>query len=150
MALMALVTACSSSSNSLQNVPREVLLSGSEALSIEGKQIVLNADVSSSSNAGDSENDQTLAVKVEIITSDETELPVGLGTDAVWLMAGDEIWGSSYDGEQLKDDRTRIIKIASGGSGFQAAAEVDVIVRIRHNGRTYLLKSTGQEISQTM
>lgn len=90
-----------------------------------------------------------MSVRVEITTSDGTDLPDGLDTDAVWVMVDDEVWGSSYAGEQFKDDPSRIVKIARESSEFEAGERADVVVRIHHDGKSYLLKVTDREITNS-
>lgn len=147
--VLILMTACSASVNSIENIPPQVLASSSEGLMIEGEQIILSASLNRDFAPSSPENGQSLIVRVEIKTSDGTDLPDGLSTDAVWVLAGDEIWGSSYAGEQFKDDKTRIVKIAREGPKFEVGKRADVIVRIHHNGKSYLLKTTGQKITET-
>lgn len=147
---LVLMTACSSSVNSIENVPRQVLLSSSERLMIDGKQITLTTSLNRDFSPGSPENGGALVARVEIVTSDGEYLPDGLETDALWVMVDEEVWASSYAGEQFKDDKTRIVKIARDGPEFRVGKKADVIIRIHHNGTTYLLKAAGQKITQTM
>lgn len=148
--LLILMTACSASVNSLENVPPQVLLSSSEGLMVDGKQITLTANLKRDFAPSSPENGRPLIAMVEIVTSDGTDLPDRLETDAVWVMVDDEIWASSYAGEQFKDDKTRIVKIARDGPKFGVGKKAEVIVRIHQNGTTYLLKASGVEITQTL
>ena len=129
---------CSSTSNSVENVPRQVLLSSSEALMIEGRTITLSATFNRDYVANSAEGGSPLNARIEIVASKGETLPEGLNTDAVWVMVDDQVWGSSYSAEQLKDDRTRIVKIAREGPKFGIGKKAVVIVRIHHNGATYL------------
>lgn len=144
------ITACSSSVNSVENIPPQVLASSSEGLMIEGKQITLNAQLNRDFAPSSPEDGRPLIARVEIVTSNGDDLPNGLETDAVWVMVDDEVWGSSYAGEQFKDDKSRIVKIARGGPKFGVGKKADVIVRIYHNGKSYLLKASGQEITKSV
>lgn len=146
--MFLLITGCASSGNSVENMPRQVLLSSSEGLMIEGKQIILNAQLDRDVGSNTSDSGGPLTVKVEVVASDGGNLPDGLNTDAVWVMVDDEIWGSSYSGEQLRDDRTRIVKIAKDGPEFGIGNKADLFVRIRHDGNTYLLRTSEVEIKQ--
>lgn len=144
------VSACSSSVNSIDDVPPQVLATSSEGLMIGGKQITLTASLNRDFAPSSPENGQPLITRVKITTSDGTDLPNGLETDAVWVMVDDEVWGSSYSGEQFKDDKTRLVKIARGGPKFGVGKKADVIVRIHHNGKSFLLKASGQEITKSV
>lgn len=146
--IFLMITGCFSSGNSVENMPRQVLLSSSENLMIEGRQIILNAQLNRDVGSNTSDNGGPLGVKVEIVASDGGNLPNGLDTDAVWVMVDDEIWGSSYTGEQLRDDRTRIVKIVRDGPEFGIGNKADLFVRIRHDGNTYLLRTSEVEIKQ--
>lgn len=135
--------------SSVENLPRQVLLSSSEVLMIEGREITLNADLTRDLAAGSPGDGRPLIARIEIVASNGEVLPNDLDTDAVWVMVDDQVWGSSYSGEQLKDDKTRIVKIARGGPNFSVGKKAEVIVRIHHHDSTYLLKATGQEIKRT-
>lgn len=147
---LLLMTACSSSVDSLENVPPQVLLSSSEGLMIGGKQITLTAYLNRDFAPSSPENGRPLIAMVEIEASNGENLPDGLNTDAVWVIVDDEIWGSSYSDEQFKEDRSRIVKIARDGPKFGVGKKAEVIVRIHHNDNAYLLRASGQEIKQTM
>ncbi len=144
------ITACSSSVNSIEDVPPQVLASSSEGLMIGGKQITLSASLNRDFAPSSPEDGQPMIARVEITTSDGTDLPIGLETDAVWVMVDGEVWGSSFAGEQFKDDKSRIVKIVRDGPKFGVGKRADVIVRIHHNGKSYLLKAAGQEITKSM
>ncbi|MDR9365522.1 MAG: hypothetical protein RI575_09300 [Balneolaceae bacterium] len=139
---------CSSTSNSVENVPRQVLLSSSEALMIEGRTITLSSTLTRDYVPNSAEDESPLTARIEIVASKGEVLPEGLNTDAVWVMVDDQVWGSSYSGEQLKDDKTRIVKIANEGPNFGIGKKAVVIVRIRNNGSTYLLRANNQEIER--
>lgn len=117
---------------------------------IDGKQIILNAQLNRDFAPSSPENGQPLIVRVEVLTSGGDDLPDGLETDAVWVMVKDEVWGSSFSDEQFPEDRSRIVKIARDGPTFGIGERADVIIRIHHNGTTYLLKASGKEITKTM
>ncbi|NBC04144.1 MAG: hypothetical protein GVY20_10615 [Bacteroidetes bacterium] len=140
------MSGCSSTSNSVENVPSQVLLSSSEALMIEGRTITLSATLSRDYVPNSSEDESPLIARIEIVASKGEAMPEGLNTDAVWVMVDDQVWGSSYSGEQLKDDKTRIVKIANEGPKFGIGKKAVVIVRIHYSGATYLLRANNQEI----
>lgn len=145
-----LMAGCSSSVDSLENVPTRVLLSSSEGLLIEGRQIKLNANLNRDFAPSSPANGWPLIVKVEIVASNGKNLPSGFDTDAVWVIVDGEAWGSSYSDEQFKEDKSRIVKIARDGPKFGVGKKAEVIVRIHHNDNAYLLRASGQEIEQTM
>lgn len=148
--LMLLMTACFSSVDSSERVPRHVLLSSAEGLMIDGKQITLSVNLNRDFAPSSPENGRPLVAKVEIKTSNGEHLPDGLATDAVWVIIDDEMWDSSYSDEQFREDKSRIVKIAREGPKFGVGKKAEVIVRIHHNGNTYLLRTSGVEIKQTM
>jgi hypothetical protein len=150
VSVFLLITGCASSGNSIENIPRQVLLSSSESLMVEGKEVILNAQLNRDVCSDTSEDGSPLLVKVEVVTSDGGNLPDGLNTDAVWVIVDDEIWGSAYSGEQLRDDRTRIVKIVKNGPEFGIGNKADVFVRIRYDGNTYLLRTSSVEIEQVV
>lgn len=139
------ITGCSS----VENVPRQVLLSSSEVLMIEGREITVSADLTRDFSQDSPEDGSPLTARIEIVASNGEDLPNELDTDAVWVMVDDQVWSSSYSGEQLENDKTRIVKIAREGPKFSVDKKAEVIVRIHHNNSTYLLKATGQEIKRT-
>lgn len=145
-----LMTGCSSTVDSLENVPRSVLLSSSEGLMIEGREITLNANLNRDFAPSSPPNGRPLITWIEIVTSKGSDLPDGLMTDAVWVIVDNEIWGSSYSDEQFTEDKSRIVKIARDGPKFGVGKKAEVIVRIHHDGHTYLLRATGLKIEQTM
>lgn len=143
------ISGCSSSGNSVEIVPQQVLLSSTEELVIEGREITLSANLSRNFASSSTSDGEPLLVKIKIVASNGENLPDGLNTDAVWIIVDDKVWGSSYYGEQFKDDKTRLVKIARKGPKFGVGKKAVVIVRIHHNGSTYLLKSTDQRIERT-
>lgn len=115
---------------------------------IEGRTITLSATLTRDYVPNSADDENPLIARIEIVASKGEILPDGLNTDAVWVMVDDQVWGSSYFGEQLKDDRTRIVKIAREGPKFGIGKKAVVIVRIHYNGATYLLRANNQEIER--
>lgn len=139
------ITGCSS----VENLPRQVLLSSSEVLMIEEREITVSADLTRDFSQDSPEDGSPLTARIEIVASNGQNLPDGLDTDAVWVMVDDQVWSSSYSGEQLENDKTRIVKIAREGPKFSVGKKAEVIVRIHHNNSTYLLRASGQVIERT-
>lgn len=155
LCLTLLLISCSSTTDyymddSLENIKLEELLASPEELTINNVELNVSTYLWRDFMPISPSDGKPLNANVTIESKDGEQLPENLDTDAIWVIHGDEVWGTSYSDEKFENDPTKISKIARNGPKFGPDVSVTVVTRILHGDSTYLLRITGQEIYKTM
>lgn len=89
-----------------------------------------------------------LSVIIRIKTSDKGMLSEQLEADRLWIVNKTDIWETTFSKEvRPKKNPWSMEKIVRNGPEWSINSSLDVVVRINENGRSYLIKASGQKIA---
>lgn len=86
-----------------------------------------------------------------VFSADSSALPDGLTVDAAWVVKDDEVWDTSLgDGNPAERVPYQLERVARDGPKWGPGVAVDAVVRLREaDGKTHLLRASGQDIERT-
>lgn len=129
--------------NDLSTAAREVVVSG--------QQYTLSTTLWRDFQPISPPDGKPLTALVNIIETGSRAIPTDLKADSIWVMNGDEIWGTLFSSETRPENSPHILeKIARDGPKWGPDIAVDVVVRlVDSNEKTYLLRADDQMIGST-
>ena len=90
-----------------------------------------------------------LTAFINIIDCDSVAIPSRLDAECIWVLNGDEVWGSRFNDEELQSSpEYQISKIARCGPKWETNIYVDVIVKILHGDDIYYIRQREVRIMQ--
>jgi hypothetical protein len=134
------------------DIPIETLLAAPDTLNIEDQSIVLTTYLWRDFQPISPPNGKPLIALVYIETPDNSDIPVPLDPNAIYIVYNNQVWKSFFSTEERPPDELkpfRITKIARDGPKWGPNVYVDVIVRILDGDKVYLLKASEQYIGRT-
>ncbi len=133
------------------NVGVDELLSAPEQIEIENRQYILESYLSRDFMPISPPDGKPLIALVTITAADSLEFPSSINADKLWVIKNpEEIWETAFTNEKLTPNYNyQLEKIARDGPKWGPNIQVDVVVRITHEGNTYLLKASNQTIHRT-
>ena len=149
---MLLFWGCSDPVSSPPDIPIGILLSAADTLTLENQKIVMTTYMWRDFMPISPPGGKPLAAIIYIETIDKSTISPSITSDAIYIVKGNEVWKSNFSNEQLPSDVIipfRIVKIARDGPKWGPGIYVDVVVRLKVNGASYLLKSSQQYIGRT-
>ena len=86
-----------------------------------------------------------------VFSADSSALPDGLTVDAAWVVKDDEIWDAALVDESSSEEVPyQLERVARNGPKWGPGVEVEAVVRLREaDGKTHLLRASGQDIERT-
>ncbi len=146
--IVSLMISCVDSVSTEQEITTERLLSAPETIIVAGNQIKLETNVYL--NLKPNVEPNPMIVKVYIETVDSSDIPSMISVESIYVVKEDSVvWKHSFSSDEkvVSDLRPfRIIKIARNGPHWGPFITVDVIVKIKINKNTILLRASDQNI----
>ncbi len=143
-----IMISCFDSVSTEQEITTESLLSAPETIIVAGNQIKLETNVYL--NLKPNVEPNPMIVKVYIETVDSSDIPSMISVESIYVVKEDSVvWKHSFSSDEkvVSDLRPfRIIKIARNGPHWGPFITVDVIVKIKINKNTILLRASDQNI----
>lgn len=143
---------CSEHVSAPPDIPIDKLSSAADSLTIDDQTIVLSTYLWRDFQPISPPDGKPLSALIYIDNTDTTSLPSAIGADAVYIVNRNYVWKSFFSNEVIPPadrDKYRLIKIARNGPRWGPNIKVDVVVRVTHGERSYLLKAEGQYIWRT-
>lgn len=143
---------CSNPVSGPPDIPIKVLLSSPDTLKIESQPIVLRTYLWRDFMPISPPDGKPLIALIYIETPDSSNLPSSISSDAVYIVNNNQVWKTFFSSEDRPPDELkpyRITKIARDGPKWGPNVYVDVVVRILHGNKKYLLKAGRQYIGRT-
>lgn len=149
-AISVILISCEDPISSPQEIPLEKLLSSKDTVEVDGKKIFLATYLQRDFMPVSPPGDKPLNAVVFIQTVDSTDLPASLEAEAIYIVNGNEIWNSFFSKEIPPDNSTyQLVRIARDGPKWNPGIFVDVIVLLKFNKESILLKASDQIINRT-
>ncbi len=93
---------------------------------------------------------QPLMAAIRIVATDSAAFPALLDADKMWVVKErKEVWETKFIGEQREGEPNKLEKFAQDGPKWGPGIEVDVVVRLVKDSKTFLLKATKVSITKT-
>lgn len=131
-------------------IPLEKLLSAGDTVETNGKKIFLTTYLQRDFMPISPPNGKPLVAVVYIQTVDSSDLPSGLEAEAIYIVNDNEIWNSFFSKDIPPDNSSfQLVRIARDGPKWNTGIYVDVIVLLKFNKESILLKASDQIINRT-
>lgn len=143
---------CSNPVSSPPEIPIEVLLSAPDTLLIENQNVVLSTYMWRDFQPISPPDGKPLIAITYIETVDSTIISSSIVVDAIYIVNNGEVWKSFFSDEEPASTELRpyrIVKIARNGPKWGPGIYVSVIVRLKKNTNSYLLRASEQYIGRT-
>lgn len=135
------------------SVPLQKLLDAPLVAEIDGRQYTLETHLWRDFMPPTEPNGSPLAAVVYVTAVDGQPFPAEIGVDRLWVVNGEEVWESGFQGETRPRDQAHLYqleKYTAGGPKWDIGIQVEVVVRVTRGLRkTSLLRATKQLIGQT-
>lgn len=133
------------------SMTRDELLSAPETVIVDGHELALRTYMWRDFMPISPPGGKPLTAIFWVFSADSSELPEGLEVDAAWVVKDDEIWDAHLVGDEPPEQLPyQLERIARDGPKWSPFIEVQAIVRLREaNGKTHLLRASGQSIERT-
>lgn len=133
------------------SVSVDELLSAPEQIEIDDRQYILGAYLNRDFMPSIQPDRSSLVASVTINATDLQEFPSSIDANMLWVIKSpEEIWETTFTNEDRNPNYNyQLEKIARDGPKWEPNIQVDVVVRIFHEGDKYLLKASNQTIHKT-
>ncbi len=113
-----------------------------ESVKIDGKELVLSAELWRDFMPGVGESERSLRAAVSIEDKSGSQIPAGMEFKRLYVSKNDTAWVQTISNSERSD--TLIIRAnTKGGPEWAPESEATVISEFTHNAKTYKLRTTG-------
>lgn len=124
----------------LESVPESVL--------IDGKTLMLNAELWRDFMPSVGKEERSLRAAVSISTKEGESLPTDLVFNRMVVLNADSIWVKTIVNSE-RSDAIRVKANTTGGPEWKPESEVDVVIEFMHMGKAYKLRQNSVQIRAT-
>ena len=141
---------CENPFSSPPEIPIETLLSAPDTVEVDSQKIFLTTYLWRDFMPVSPPDGKPLNAVVNIQNVDSSDLPSGLEAEAIYIVNANEIWNSYFSKEIPPDNSSfQLVRIARDGPKWNPGIYVDVIVLLKFNKESILLKASDQIINRT-
>ena len=144
------ITACTEATGPLPRRSASELRSVPTGVSVAGKTLVLDGYLWRDFMPITPPNGSPLTVVLRVKTSDGSTVPTSVTADGAWVVFQEDVWATGVEEEYPRDIVAPNYEVvARGGPKWGPGVSVDVVIRLRHEGREHLLRSADRPIQRT-
>lgn len=119
-----------------------------ETISIDGKELVLSADLWRDFMPSVGAADNALHAAVKVTCSDKIPLPEKLTVTRLMVVKGDSVWVADINNSERSDQQI-LLAGAKGGPEWKVEDKAEVIIELYDGKQIYSLRKSGVRIKAT-
>jgi hypothetical protein len=144
------IGACTDATGPLPRRPASELRTAPTSVAVAGKTLLLESYLWRDFMPVAPPNGTSLMVVLRVKTSDGSTVPTSVTADGAWVVFEEDVWATEVEEEFPRDIVAPNYEVvARGGPKWGPGVSVDVVVRLRHEGREHLLRVADQPIRRT-